>query len=208
MLKQIVAGVGAAIFWAAAFLPFRAQAAVIPYGSPGTENTATYSFAAVGGEIRAYFVNSEAAYTNKVGLLVNGIDTGIYGLDNHASVAGDFISFGSFAAGSSVVLSLLTNGDGGNTYFSTKTLNTDLFHHVYATAYSGTGLGGGIPAGIYAGFEDILRGGDRDYNDINVVYTGVAAVPEPSTWAMMLIGFAGLAFAARRRQETSALSNG
>jgi hypothetical protein len=27
----------------------------------------------------------------------------------------------------------------------------------------------------------------------------VAAVPEPSTWAMLLIGFAGLAFAARRR---------
>jgi hypothetical protein len=27
----------------------------------------------------------------------------------------------------------------------------------------------------------------------------VAGTPEPSTWAMMLIGFAGLAFAARRR---------
>lgn len=29
-----------------------------------------------------------------------------------------------------------------------------------------------------------------------------AGVPEPSTWAMMLIGFAGLGYAARRRQQT------
>ena len=32
----------------------------------------------------------------------------------------------------------------------------------------------------------------------------VTAVPEPSTWAMMLIGFAGLAFAARRRAAAPA----
>jgi PEP-CTERM motif len=31
----------------------------------------------------------------------------------------------------------------------------------------------------------------------------VVAVPEPSTWAMMLIGFAGLAFAARRRRAAA-----
>jgi hypothetical protein len=28
--------------------------------------------------------------------------------------------------------------------------------------------------------------------------TGVGSVPEPSTWAMMLIGFAGLGYAALR----------
>lgn len=32
----------------------------------------------------------------------------------------------------------------------------------------------------------------------------VSAVPEPSTWAMMLIGFAGLGFVARRRKLTAA----
>jgi hypothetical protein len=31
------------------------------------------------------------------------------------------------------------------------------------------------------------------------------AVPEPSTWALMLIGFAGLGFAAYRRKSKSAL---
>jgi hypothetical protein len=41
------------------------------------------------------------------------------------------------------------------------------------------------------------------FNDITT--SGIrSAVPEPSTWAMMLIGFAGLAFASRRRREAAA----
>ena len=42
-------------------------------------------------------------------------------------------------------------------------------------------------------------------------YGGVAfattGVPEPSTWGLMLIGFAGLGFAAWRRARTAAASN-
>jgi hypothetical protein len=34
----------------------------------------------------------------------------------------------------------------------------------------------------------------------------VAAVPEPSTWAMMLLGFAGLGFAFRRSQRNAAFA--
>jgi hypothetical protein len=36
---------------------------------------------------------------------------------------------------------------------------------------------------------------------ISNVVTGVAAVPEPSTWAMMLLGFAGIGFMAYRRKN-------
>jgi hypothetical protein len=36
---------------------------------------------------------------------------------------------------------------------------------------------------------------------------GVAAVPEPSTWAMLLLGFAGIVFMGRRRQRITAPSN-
>jgi hypothetical protein len=35
-------------------------------------------------------------------------------------------------------------------------------------------------------------------------YSPASAVPEPSTWAMMLIGFAGLGYAAYRRQRKNA----
>jgi hypothetical protein len=33
----------------------------------------------------------------------------------------------------------------------------------------------------------------------------VSAVPEPSTWAMMLLGFAGIGFMTYRRKSTPAL---
>jgi hypothetical protein len=36
--------------------------------------------------------------------------------------------------------------------------------------------------------------------------TGMTAVPEPSTWAMMLIGFAGLAYAATRQTKQARLA--
>jgi PEP-CTERM motif len=38
------------------------------------------------------------------------------------------------------------------------------------------------------------------------VFTPVAAVPEPSTWAMMILGFAGIGFLAYRRNSKPALS--
>jgi hypothetical protein len=37
--------------------------------------------------------------------------------------------------------------------------------------------------------------------EISNVVTGVAAVPEPSTWAMMILGFAGIGFMAHRRKN-------
>jgi hypothetical protein len=34
----------------------------------------------------------------------------------------------------------------------------------------------------------------------------IAAVPEPSTWAMMILGFAGVGFLAYRRKDKMAVS--
>jgi hypothetical protein len=50
-------------------------------------------------------------------------------------------------------------------------------------------------------YEDIAfaNGSDRDYNDMVVKVESVFAVPEPSTWALMLAGLAALGFALRRR---------
>jgi hypothetical protein len=44
-----------------------------------------------------------------------------------------------------------------------------------------------------------------DYIPKNWTLTAVAAVPEPSTWAMMLFGFAGVGFIAYRRKSKPAL---
>ena len=40
----------------------------------------------------------------------------------------------------------------------------------------------------------------------NIVVSAVAAVPEPSTWAMMILGFAGVGFMAYRRRKSAAIA--
>ena len=53
---------------------------------------------------------------------------------------------------------------------------------------------------IVDGFlPDNLGGVSLDINPIN------SAVPEPSTWAMMILGFAGVGFMAYRRKSKPAL---
>jgi hypothetical protein len=53
--------------------------------------------------------------------------------------------------------------------------------------------------------------GDADTSDyvgvdtLNIT-TGVSAVPEPSTWAMMILGFAGVGFMTYRRRKSAALA--
>jgi hypothetical protein len=43
-------------------------------------------------------------------------------------------------------------------------------------------------------------------NLYSVTVTDVGAVPEPSTWAMMILGFAGVGFMTYRRRKTAALA--
>lgn len=53
-------------------------------------------------------------------------------------------------------------------------------------------------------YEDLaLANSDRDYNDMVVKVESIVAVPEPSTWALMIAGLAALGFALRRRLPLS-----
>jgi hypothetical protein len=72
--------------------------------------------------------------------------------------------------------------------------------HIWSTSYAGGDYG--IPAGTFVAFEDLLGGGDLNYNDLDFVFTNVGvsnAVPEPAVWAMMIAGFGLVGYAARRR---------
>jgi len=90
----------------------------------------------------------------------------------------------------------LTFSDG-----ATQTINTP------------TSTGGG---GAFVGFTDVGQSiSSVTYNATNDIValddvrfgnaSAVSAVPEPSTWAMMLLGFAGLGFMAYRRKSEPAL---
>jgi hypothetical protein len=179
-----------------------AFADAIPYPSSGTENAATYTFtAATTGDLTAYFLGTAASYTETLGLLVNGVDTAITGLNNQSSSVGDSLSFGNVTAGDTLTfyISVLTTGD---TWYSNAASNSDGANHVYSTAY--TGGVAGVPAGTYVAFEDLpASGSDFNYFDETFVFTNVAttpAVPEPANVALLLAGLGLMGFVARRRR--------
>ena len=194
-----------------------ANAATIPYPNAGQLNPTTYTFAATdNGRIVAYFYGSQAAFNESLGLLIDGVDTGIIGFPNHTTAIGESLDFGSVVAGQILTFYIKVTDtilNANQMYYSDPSFNADGRNHIYSTAYSG-GFHS-IPAGTYVGFEDTTpvpgkEFPDNNYSDEQFVFTNVsaitAAVPEPSTWAMMMLGFAGMGFMSYRRKSQPALS--
>ncbi len=97
----IVAALVAVSACAAGPLVSSAQAStVIPYPNVGVENSGTYTFTAINdGPVTAYFAGSAAGFSEVLGMTVNGIPTGITGLNDHSSVIGNSLVLGNVHAG-------------------------------------------------------------------------------------------------------------
>jgi len=190
--------------------------AQIPYPTPGTVNPVTYTFtAAATGDITAYFVSKGgAAYTEVLGMLDNGVPTGITGLDNQTSVAGQSLDLGSVHAGDTLTFFIdVINPNLGDVY-SNPSLNAAYdstyspspgVNHVYSTGYDASShlLNSSIPSGTYVGFEDLPASNPPDYNyaDEQYVFTDVSVATTPdstSTMGLLSLTVAGIGWLRRR----------
>jgi hypothetical protein len=165
------------------------RADVIPYPTPGIENPVTYVFVAANtGPITAYFAGSTAAFENTLGLNINGVSTGIFGLNNQTSAVGDSIVLGNANAGDVLTFVMHNVVPGIGDVYSDPLLNSTydgggIHNHVYSTPYTGTGpVIDSIPAGTFVSFEDLPNSGpyspsDWNYNDEDFVFTNVGVTP-------------------------------
>ena len=211
-MKTRLMAAGTALAAVMAFGGFGAAKAADVIGYPCCGyNPVTYSFtASKSGDLVAYFAGAWAGYDNQLGVLVNGVQQGGFGLDDHASTVGQSYDFGPVAAGDTLVFILrdLTLGENA---FSDPSMNlsydlgpatgtTAGHNHIYSTSYTATNpIIDSIPAGTFVAFEDLpFPRSDYDYNDETFVFTDVGVtdvsvtgrggVPEPATWAMMFLG--------------------
>ncbi len=118
-------------------------------------------------------------------------------------VAGDFVNLGNYKAGTSLDFFLIADGAaGGKNFFSTDlSLNRDGIVHAVSLAPDGS-------AYLIIGFEDLLGGGDRDFNDLlfaveigkaNVENLVGLSAPEPTLAMGAVLVFGLLAGFTRRR---------
>ncbi|WP_170153452.1 PEP-CTERM sorting domain-containing protein [Roseiarcus fermentans] len=74
------------------------------------------------------------------------------------------------------------------------------------SAPAGASLASGDKYYTYVDFSDDTAGGSN--SGFSAAFTGAAAAPEPATWAMMALGFAGLGFAGFRARRAAAVPAG
>jgi len=212
-MKSKLAGVGAskAVMGASLALLLcglaaSARADAIPYPTPGVVNPVPYTFkAAATGDVVAYFAGSDAGFTEELGLQVNGVSTGVFGLNNHNTAVGVSLNLGPANAGDILTFVLRTISPNIGDAFSDPTLNGTYdggvgIQHVYATSYTATPPIDSIPAGTFVAFEDLplptFAPLQPNYNDLNFVVTNVAVnVTDPVPGPIVGAGLPGLIFA-------------
>jgi hypothetical protein len=173
------------------------SALAFPIADPGTEG---FLVIAGANAIIAKYEGNSAAYSNDLWL----VNTGTFVFNNHLNAVGDTVDLGTFAAGTELLFRLHVNNTGFDYFTGPASRNPD--SHTHARVQSDW-----QPGTTLVSFEDLYNG-PFDYNDLSFSFTNTigrdgGALPEPATWAMMLLGFGlvgGALRSAKRRQKLKA----
>jgi len=180
-------------------------------------------------DVRVYFAYEGAGYHNTIGFNTTGVgvssgDPKIIFPDASSSLGyggsgtgvrstsdpllpGDFVNLGAFSGGTKLDFFLIANGaNGGSSVFSTTgSANPDRINHVASFTPSFWGVANSPY--LFISYEDLLGGGDKDFNDVIIALdigaanvAALLATPEPATW-LTLGSLVGMAFWARRRSR-------
>lgn len=123
---------------------------------------------------------------------------------NNFGIAGDGFPAGTSANSDSSYLLTLIFGDGATIsgQYDGSTFLNGTSSTVGALTYTLTGFGWDrSPADNVSAFSAVSGGDPSDYSGQFAYTMQTAAVPEPATWAMMLLGFGAIGFAMRRRKQ-------
>ena len=187
--------------------------------------------------VRAYFAYEGAGYHNTIGFNTTGVGAATgnpkiifpdasssvnYGGDgtgirsaSEPLLAGDFVNLGTFKAGTALNFFLIANGVyGGKTVYSTTTsANPDSLNHV--ATFTPRFWGVANSPYLFVSYEDLLGGGDKDFNDTIVALDvgaanvkALVATPEPATWLTLgsLVAVAiGIKLRTRRQTFAAAI---
>jgi hypothetical protein len=152
------------------------------------------------GHVYATFLGSSASYSDNLFLQSPGGPSGVL-FNNHTTPFGTTIDLGYFTAGTELVFGLYVNNTGNTFFTGDPSRNSDGISHAgILTTLPGIGL--------IVGFEDLLGGGDRDYNDlifgfknlgVSVSGPGGGRVPDAAS-TLSLFGLTLLGISAARRR--------
>ncbi len=149
------------------------------------------------GPVEGYYMGASAGNASYLSIIVNDV-TRFEGFNNHTTPINTYTSFGNYSAGDTVEFVMYGLSVPANTWYSDITRNSDNSNHMNYTP-----IVLNAQNALYVTWEDLpFSQSDFDYNDGNFVITNVvASIPEPETYAMLLVGLSLVILSVRRRRD-------